>query len=34
MVIPLVVIDGESLFKVRPRADKIALEPGSYTKDM
>src|SRR5262245_15733903 len=33
MVIPLVVIGREGLFKVRPRADVIALEPASYAKD-
>ena len=34
MVIPLVVIGREGLFEVRPRANVIALEPASYTKDV
>src|SRR5262245_39367540 len=33
MAIPLVVIGRKGLFKVRPRADIIALEPASYAKD-
>src|SRR4051794_36465376 len=34
MVILLVVIGREGLFKVRPRADVIALEPASHAKDV
>src|SRR5215468_1348463 len=34
MVIPLVVTGREGLFKVRPRAGVIALEPASYAKDV
>jgi hypothetical protein len=34
MMIPLVVIGREGLFKMRPRAGVIALEPASYAKDV
>ena len=34
MVIPLVVINREGLFKVRPRPDIIPLEPASHAKDV
>src|SRR5262249_54244950 len=34
MVIPLVVIGREGPFKVRVRADVIALEPASHARDM
>jgi hypothetical protein len=34
MTIPLAVIDSDSLFKVRPRAGVIPLEPGSYSRDV
>jgi len=34
MVIPLVVIGREGLFKMRPRAEIIALEPARYAKDV
>ncbi len=34
MVIALVLIGRERLFKVRPRSGVVALEPASYTKDV
>src|SRR5262245_4553978 len=34
MVIALLLIGREGLFKVRPRAGVVALEPASYTKDV